>query len=365
MDGSDFINIAKPMLGPEEKNAVLEVMSSGKLAQGERVARFEKAFAEYCGTKHAVAVGNGTIAIHLALLAHGIGKDMDVVTTPFTFIGSVTPILFCHARPVFSDIDNPTFNMDPMDMKNAMTPKTRVLLPVHLFGLPAAMDEMMEIAQDKDIPIIEDACQAHGALYKGRRAGSMGSCACFSFYPTKNMTTGEGGMITTSDDELADKMRLLRDHGQKSRYEHVVIGYNYRMNDISAAIGIEQLKKLEQFNQKRIKNAGILTENLSQVKEVKTPVVPECMRHVFHQYTLRAKNRNGLRDFLVKEGIRCGIYYPRLVTQNPPIKPFATRPTPHAEKATREVLSLPIHPGLGEEDLARMVNSVAAFYAEK
>jgi len=365
MENRDVINIAKPMLGPEEKSAVLDVMSSGKLAQGERVERFEKAFAQYCGTKHAVAVGNGTIAIHLALLAHGIGKDMEVVTTPFTFIGSVTPILFCHARPAFADIDSGTFNIDPADMKKAITPKTRALLPVHLFGLPAAMDEILETAREKDIPVIEDACQAHGAVYKGKRAGSMGSCACFSFYPTKNMTTGEGGMVTTNDDALVEKMRLLRDHGQKERYEHVVIGYNYRMNDISAAIGIEQLKKLERFNQKRIQNAKVITEGISEVKQVKTPEVPEGMVHVFHQYTLRARDRNGLRDYLHKEGIRCGIYYPRLVTQNPPLKPFATRPTPHAEKATREALSLPVHPGLDDEDLARIVNSVAAYYVEK
>lgn len=365
MENRDFINIAKPMLGPEEKAAVLEVMSSGKLAQGEKVERFEKAFAGYCGTKHAVAVGNGTIAIHLALLAHGIGKDMEVVTTPFTFIGSVTPVLFCHARPVFADIDNPTFNIDPADLRKAITTKTKALLPVHLFGLPAAMDEILEAAHEKDVPVIEDACQAHGAVYKGKRAGSLGSCACFSFYATKNMTTGEGGMITTNDDGLAEKMRLLRDHGQKERYEHVVIGYNYRMNDISAAIGIEQLKKLESFNQKRIRNAKLLTEGLSGVKQIKTPVVPEGMVHVFHQYTLHAKDRNGLRGYLNKEGIRCGIYYPRLVTQNPPIKPFATRATPHAEKATKEVVSLPVHPGLSEEELARIVNSVAAYYVEK
>jgi len=362
-DRGDAINIAKPMLGPEEKSAVLEVMSSGKLAQGEKVDQFEKAFAAYIGTKHAVAVGNGTIAIHLALHAHGIGKGMEVVTTPFTFIGSVTPILFCQAKPVFSDIIEKTFNIDPADMKKALTKQTKALLPVHLFGLPAEMDEIMEMA--KDIPVIEDACQAHGAAYKGKKVGSIGSCACFSFYPTKNMTTGEGGMITTSNEELAAKLRLLRDHGQKSRYEHVVIGFNFRMNDISAAIGIQQLKKLEGFNERRIANAKLLSDGLSDVKQIKTPYVPEGLRHVFHQYTMRAKKRDGLKDYLGLENIRCGIYYPRLVTENAPIKPFATRPTPKAEKATKEVLALPIHPGLSQDDLARMVNSVAGFYIDK
>ncbi len=362
-DKVDAINIAKPMLGPEEKNAVLEVMSSGKLAQGEKVDRFEKAFAAYTGTKHAVAVGNGTIAIHLALLGHGIGKGMEVVTTPFTFIGSVTPILFCQARPVFADIVEKTFNIDPADMKKAVTKQTKAFIPVHLFGLAADMDLITEAAGD--IPVIEDACQAHGASYKGRKVGSIGSCACYSFYPTKNMTTGEGGMITTNNDELASKIRLLRDHGQKARYEHVVIGFNYRMNDISAAIGIEQLKKLEGFNEKRIANAKVLSDGMSDVKQVKTPFVPEGYRHVFHQYSIRAKKRDGLKDYLGRENIRCGVYYPRLVTENAPIKPFATRPTPRAEKATKEELSLPVHPGLSLEDLARIVNSVAGFYVDK
>jgi dTDP-4-amino-4,6-dideoxygalactose transaminase len=359
----EAINIAKPMLGPEEKNAVLEVMSSGKLAQGEKVDQFEKAFAAYSGTKFAVAVGNGTIAIHLALLAHGIGKGMEVVTTPFTFIGSVTPILFCQARPVFADIVEKTFNIDPADMKKAMTKQTKALIPVHLFGLAADMDPIMEAAGD--VPVIEDACQAHGAVYKGKKVGSIGSCACYSFYPTKNMTTGEGGMITTNNEELAGKLRLLRDHGQKTRYEHVVIGFNYRMNDISAAIGIEQLKKLEGFNGTRISNANTLSNGMSDVRQIKTPFVPEGYRHVFHQYSIRAKKRDALKDYLNQENIRCGVYYPRLVTENAPIKPFATRPTPKAEKATREVLAMPIHPGLSQEDLARMVNSVAAFYVEK
>ena len=363
MENKDAINIAKPMLGPEEKNAVLEVMNSGKLAQGEKVDQFEKAFSAYIGTRHAVAVGNGTIAIHLALLAHGVGKGMEVVTTPFTFIGSVTPILFCQARPVFADIIEKTFNIDPADMKKARSAKTKAFIPVHLFGLSAEMDEIMELAGE--IPVIEDACQAHGAIYKGKKVGSIGSCACYSFYPTKNMTTGEGGMITTNNEELAAKLKLLRDHGQKTRYEHVVIGFNYRMNDISAAIGIEQLKKLEGFNEKRIANARVLSDGMADVKQIRTPHVPEGYRHVFHQYSIRAKKRDGLKDYLNQENIRCGIYYPRLVTENAPIKPFATRPTPKAEKATREVLALPIHPGLSQEDLARMVNSVAGFYVDK
>ena len=365
VEAAGAINIAKPMMGEEEKRAVLEVMSSGKLAQGEKVKQFERAFASYIGTRQAVAVGNGTIAIHLALLAHGIGKGAEVVTTPFTFIGTVTPITFCGATPVFSDIDPRTFNISPEDIARALSERTKALLPVHLFGLPAEMDGILELAQRRGIPVIEDACQAHGALYKGKRVGSLGSCACFSFYPTKNMTTGEGGMVTTDDDELASRIRLLRDHGQKSRYEHVIIGYNFRMNDISAAIGIEQLKKLESFNSKRRENAGVLDRGLEGVEGLRTPYVPEGMTHVYHQYTIRAKDRDALKDYLNKENIRTGVYYPRPVTDNPPLQPFATRPIPNARRACREVLSLPVHPGLSEDDLARIVNTVAAFYIEK
>ncbi|MGQ9582435.1 MAG: DegT/DnrJ/EryC1/StrS family aminotransferase [Thermoplasmatota archaeon] len=353
------------MLGPEEKRAVLEVMGSGKLAQGERVEQFERAFAAYIGTRHAVAVGNGTLAIHLALLAHGIGRGAEVVTTPFTFIGSVTPVIFCGARPVFADIDPRTFNVSPEEVKRAMSERTRAILPVHLFGLPVEMDEILELGRKRGASVIEDACQAHGALYKGKRVGSLGSCACFSFYPTKNMTTGEGGMVTTDNEELAAKIRLLRDHGQKSRYEHVVIGYNYRMNDISAAIGIEQLKKLNTFNERRRANAAVLDRGLEGVAGIRTPLAPKHTTHVYHQYTIRAERRDGLRDHLWRDGVRAAVYYPRLVTDNPPIRPFATRPTPRARSACREVLSLPVHPGLAEEQLARIVNAVAAFYVDK
>ena len=356
------INIAKPLLGQEEKNAVWEVLASGKLAQGEKVAQFESAFARYCGTRHAVAAANGTIAIHLALLAHDIKPGDEIITTPFTFIGTVTPILFCRANPVFADIDKATFNISPSDLKKAVTPKTKALLPVHLFGLPADIDTIHESAPQ--IPIIEDACQSHGASYKGRRAGSLASCACFSFYPTKNMTTGEGGMITTDNDELSEKLRLLRDHGQKNRYEHIILGYNYRMTDIAAAIGIEQLKKLEPFNEARNRNASSFTAGLRSIDQLQTPVTAPKYHHVFHQYTIRAQNRDSLRDHLKSQSINCGVYYPRLVSENPPVKPFATRPTPIAESTTHEVLSLPVHPGLTRDDVKRVISSIKAFYSK-
>jgi len=275
--------------------------------------------------------------------------------------GSASPILFCRATPVFTDIDARTFNIDPAGIRKAVTEKTRAILPVHLFSLPAEMDDIMELAGKKAIPVIEDACQAHGAVYKGRKVGGIGSCACYSFYPTKNMTTGEGGMVTTNDDEIAEKVRLLRDHGQKTRYEHIMVGYNYRMTDIAAAIGIEQLKKLEGFNEKRIANARVLNEGLKDAKGVTTPYVPDNMRHVYHQYTIRAQKRDELKAHLEKDGIRPGIYYPRLITDNPPLAPFVKAGLPVAQKATQEVLSLPVHPGLSKDDLERIVASVKGF----
>jgi dTDP-4-amino-4,6-dideoxygalactose transaminase len=225
------------------------------------------------------------------------------------------------------------------------------------------MDEIMEIANTRGILVIEDSCQSHGALYKSRMTGSIGSCACYSFYPTKNMTTGEGGMITTNSDAIAEKCKLLRDHGQKTRYEHTTVGYNYRMTDIAAAIGLEQLKKLPEFNKKRQENAKILSEGLNDVKGVRVPYVPEGMRHVFHQYTIRAQKRDELKAHLEKDLIRAGVYYPRLITENPPLRPFVRAPLSQAEAATKEVLSLPVHPALSEDELGRIIQSVKAFYA--
>jgi perosamine synthetase len=224
------------------------------------------------------------------------------------------------------------------------------------------MDEIIDIAIKQSISVIKDSSQSHGATNKSRTTGSIGSCACYSFYPTKNMTTGEGGMITTNDVQIADRCRLLRDHGQKTRYEHTVIGYNYRMTDIAAAIGIVQLSKLEAFNQRRIENAKVLDEALNGVKGVQTPYVPEGMRHVYHQYTIRAQKRDELKAHLEKDMIRAGVYYPRLITENPPLRPFVKASLSQAEKATKEVLSLPIHPALSQDDLGRIIHSIKAFY---
>jgi len=351
------IQISKPLLGEEEQRAVWDVMKSGQLVQGKKVEEFERRFAQYVGTKHAIATSNGTTALYLAQLAAGIGPGDEVITSAFTFIASATTITFCGARPVLADIDPRTFNLDPESVKKQITKKTKAIQPIHLYGQPAAMDEIMEIAESNRLLVIEDACQAHGARYKGNNVGAIGLAGCYSFYATKNMTTGEGGMITTNDDQLAEKCRLLRNQGQVARYDYKTIGFNYRMTDITAAIGIEQLKKLESFNAKRIQNAANLNELLGDAVEI--PYVLPDAKHVFHQYTVRCENRDALRHALEKDGVGCGVYYPIGLHACEPLKDYV----PHTilrntEDAARKVLSLPVHPSLTPDELRTIATAV-------
>ena len=353
-----MISISKPLLGEEEKQAVAEVIESGILAQGPRVKAFEERFSDYIGAKHAVAVSSGTSALYLALQSVGIKPGDEVITSPFTFIATGTSILFCGGRPVFADIEPGTYNIDPEAIESAITRHTKAILPVHLYGQPARMNEIMEIAQAHDLLVIEDVAQAVGADYNGKKPGTIGDVGCFSFYATKNMTTGEGGMITTDNDSIADDLRLLRSHGQVGRYEFKKLGNNLRMTDIEAAIGLCQLMKLPSFNDARIKNAAYFNEHL---KTVKTPQVDSGVTHVYHQYTIRHDNRDMLKDWLEKNGIGSGIYYPAPLTRCTPLKEFASGPVSEAEKASREVLSLPVHPGLHAEDLETIVKAVNEF----
>ncbi len=352
-----MIPIAKPLIGEEEKRAVLEVLESGMLAQGPRVQTFEEAFAPYCGVKYAIATSSGTTALHITLLAHGIGPGDEVITTPFTFIASANSILYVGARPIFVDIDYATFNIRPDQIEAAITPRTRAIMPVHLFGLPADMQPIMEIAERYGLIVIEDACQAHGAEYNGKRVGSFGT-GCFSFYPTKNITSGEGGMITTNDEYIAEKCRTIRQHGMRRRYYHDELGFNFRMTDVHAAIGLSQLAKLEQFNARRIANARYLSEHL---KGVVTPIVPEGRRHVFHQYTIRIPDgrRDMVMEALKERGIGTAVFYPVPTHQQKFYRDLGYDQTlPEAEKAAQEVLSLPVHPGLSSTDLKMIVEAI-------
>ena len=256
-----MIPIARPNIGEDEKQAVLAVLNSGMLAQGKQVQAFEEAFAAYCGVKYAVATSSGTTALHLALLAHNIGPGDEVITSPFSFIATANSIRYTGAESVFADIDS-YYNLSPTLTEAAITPRTKVIMPVHLYGQPADMDKFMDIAKRHNLIIIEDACQAHGAEFKGKKVGSFGT-GCFSFYPTKNITSGEGGMVTTNDPDIADRVRLLRNHGMRQRYYHETMGFNFRMTDIHAAIGLAQLKKLDMFNDMRISNAHYLTAHMT------------------------------------------------------------------------------------------------------
>ena len=351
-----MIPISAPLLGAEEKEAVLAVLDSGQLAQGPRVEAFEQAFAAYCGVKHAIATSSGTTALQTAVLAHGIGPGDEVVTTPFTFIASANAVVFSSAKPVFVDIDERSYNMDPRLIEGAITPRTKAILPVHIFGNPCQMDLIMEIAARHGLVVIEDACQAHGASVHGKKVGSFDT-GCFSFYPTKNITTAEGGMITTDDDELADRARLIRSHGQRQRYYHESIGYNFRMTEIQAAIGLVQLGKLDRFVQARRTNAAYLT---SRLRGVLVPVEAPGCRHAYHQYTIRvAEGRDRLAQHLRAQGIATGVYYPLPVHKQVAYQKLGyTNCLPVAEKACQQVLSLPVHPGLSGADLDRIVEGV-------
>ncbi len=355
------IPIAKPTMGEEEKQSVWKVMESGALAQGGTVQQFEDRFAEFIGVKHAIATTNGTTSLHIALLSAGIQPGDEVITTPFSFMATASSIIFTGAKPVFADIYPDTWNIDPESIRKAITSKTKAIMPVQLYGQSADMDPIMEISKEHDLKVIEDACQAHGAKYKGKGVGAIGDAACFSFYPTKNMTTGEGGMITTNSDQIAESARLLRNHGQTKRYEHSAVGYNFRMTNIHAAIGIVQLEKLPGFNANRRKNAAFFTEHLNGLPGIQTPVVSDFAHHVFHQYTLRVKDRDKFREYLTSKGISTGVYYPDVLYNSPAIRdalPGEYVMCPVSEHATTEVISLPIHPYLTQEELEYIVAAI-------
>jgi dTDP-4-amino-4,6-dideoxygalactose transaminase len=350
-------------MGDEEKAAVMAVLESGQLAQGSVVAEFEDAFAHYCGAKHGIATSNGTTALHLAVLAHQIGQGDEVITAPFTFIASANSVLYAGARPVFVDIDPDTYNINVDQIEAAITSRTKAIMPIHLFGNPADMPRITEIANKHGLGIIEDAAQAHGASIDGKRAGSWGT-GCFSFYPTKNITTGEGGLITTGDDCVADRAKLARSHGMRVRYYHESLGYNFRMTNIHAAIGMAQLPKLELFNERRIANAAYLSAHLPQDK-VRVPQVRPGTRHVFHQYTVRVLppfDRDEVRTRLGEMGVGTEVYYPVPVHRQQLYLDlgYGGQSFPESELAAAQVLSLPVHPGLSQQDLDTIIEAVNA-----
>lgn len=354
-----MIPIARPLIGDAEVEAVVAVLRSGQLAQGDTVAAFERAFADLCGVEHAIATTSGTTALHLALLAHGIGPGDEVITTPFSFIASANAALYVGARPVFADIDPDTFNIDPDDIEHRITPRTKAILPVHLYGNPADLDRLTDIAERHDLILIEDACQAHGATWNGQAVGSFGT-DCFSFYPTKNVTSGEGGIITTNDAALAERARLLRSHGMPQRYHHDFLGYNFRLSNIHAAIGLQQLEHFEEWTHRRQANADILSDLLDGLDISFQRVSPNAVC-VYHQFTIRIpEQRDQVAERLKARGVGCEIYYPIPIHQQVSYRSMGyDDDLPEAEKAAREVLSLPIHPSLKRHELATIALAVS------
>jgi perosamine synthetase len=357
------IPIARPLIGEEEIAAVVDVLRSGNIVQGRLVEQFERRFAEITGAPHAVAVSSGTAALHLALLAHGVGPGDEVITSPFTFVATANAVLYTGARPVFVDIRPDTFNLDPDLVAARITPRTKAILPVHLFGQPAEMGALATIARAHRLALIEDAAQAHGASIDGCNVGASGTAA-FSFYATKNVTTGEGGLITTDDAEVARRLRLLRSHGQRERYRHECLGFNYRLTDLQAAIGLVQLRHLEEFTAKRIANAGYLSARLAGLA---TPRPRPGVRHVYHQYTIRLPGwRDEAARLLGEFGIGVGIYYPLPIHRQEFYLGLGYRDVlPEAEKASREVLSLPVHPALGPAEIERIADEVSRIVVER
>ena len=349
-------------INDEVNRAVRAVFERNAFCGGAFVERFEEAFAAYCGVKHAIGVGSGTDALWFALLAAGVGPGDEVITVPNSFIATAEAVSFCGATPVFVDVDPDTLTMDPSLVEAAISPHTRAIVPVHLFGQTAEMDGIDRIARRYGLAVIEDAAQAHGAEYRGRRAGSLGLAGCFSFYPGKNLgAPGEAGAVTTNDDDLAARVRMLRDHGQAQKHDHRLIGFNGRMDGIHGAVLDVKLRHLDSWNDARRERAYIYHELLSRVPGITLPEQADYARHVYHVYAIRCDRRDDLMTFLQQRGIGCGVHYPVPIHLQPAYRGLGQRggDFPHAEAAARRMVSLPMYPELTRADLCRVAECVA------
>lgn len=350
-------------IGPDIEAAVLGVLRSGRYVLGEEVAAFETEFAAWCDVRHAIAVNTGTSALHLALLAAGVSAGDEVITTPFTFIATAAAVRYIGARPVFVDIDPATFTIDPARIEKAITPRTRAIVPVHLYGQMADMDAVMAIAARHGLAVVEDACQAHGSRQRGRSAGGIGLSGCFSFYPGKNLgACGEGGMVVTNDDEQARLIRMLRDWGQDRRYHHVMKGYNYRMDAIQGAALRVKLRQLESWTEARRERAQLYSRLLAK-SQVQAPREAPGNRHVWHIFAVRTPHRDPLQKYLAREGVETGLHYPVPVHLQPAYADLghSRGDFPVSEAAADSVLSLPIYPELS----LRAVETVCALVGQE
>jgi perosamine synthetase len=363
-----MITLSKPAIGKEEINAVIGVLRSGQLAQGPLVEEFEKEFSKLSGINYAVAVNNGTSALHTALHCLGIRPGDEVITTPFTFVATANSILMAGAKPVFVDIEIDTFNINPKLIENKITKKTKAILAVDLYGQPANYREINKIAKKHKLFVIEDAAQAIGAEYFEKVTGCLADVACFSLYATKNITSGEGGVITTNDIVINEKARLFRNHGQsEKKYKYSGLGYNYRLTEFQAAIGLEQIKKINSLTARRQEIAGIYNENLQKIKGLVIPGVVKNIKSVYHQYTIRlTKDFNASRDdfkkYLESKGIQSFVYYPIPLYAFEHLS-FETNPNdfPITERVVDEVLSIPVHPLLTNEEIYYIIDKIKGY----
>jgi dTDP-4-amino-4,6-dideoxygalactose transaminase len=350
-----MIQINAPQIDEREIEAVVKVLRTGMLTHGlgagPMVTEFESAFAKFVKAKHAIAMNSGTAALHSALVAVGVKAGDEVILPSFTFVATAEAVVFTGAKPVFVDITPDTYTISPRAIERAITKKTKVIMPVDLYGMPADMQPIREIAEKHGLKIVEDAAQAHGATYKGKPAGAFADAACWSFYGSKNMTTGEGGMLTTDNDEIAEAPRYIRSHGEKQKYKSLMLGHNYHMPEIEAAIGCVQLKKLPKFVAKRRENAKRLTQKLQKAKSLKLPREPDGFKCSWYLYTVRLKNanreeRDGLVEKLKQKGIGAFVCYVNPIHLMPYYRKFGKCRLPETEKASSQVFSLPVHPGV-------------------
>jgi perosamine synthetase len=361
------VPIAQPVMTEKMIEAAAAALRNERLTLGESVSKFEEAFARMCGTKHAIAVSSGTAALQLALQAHGVKTGDRVVTSAMSFVASANAFVCFGGVPGFADVSERDFTIDPVKLRAAVDKRTKAVMPVHLYGQPSQMDEINEIAANNKLIVIEDACQAHGAVYKGKKAGNLGHAGCFSFYPTKNMHVGgDGGMITTNDDEVTDLCKKMRHCGRKSQYEHDVIGYTYRLNTANAAVGIEQLKMLEGWNEKRRAAAKYYDGQLKGVGDLVLPPQPtKDVVPVFHLYTLRTKKRYELKAFLEKKEVGFGLNYELPIHLQPIYKEmygFKEGLLPVTERMCKEVIAIPMFADITTDQLKYVVECVKEFY---
>ena len=359
------IHLANPAIDAEMKAAALSVLENEMMVMGESVFKFEEEFAQYCGTRYAVSTASGTAALSITLQALNIGSGSEVITTPFSFIATANSIVHAGATPVFADVEDAGINLSPSATRAKIGPKTRALMPVHLYGHPARIDEFRELAVEAGISVIEDACQAHGAEIKGRRVGSIGDAGCFSFYPAKNMTVGgDGGMITTNNEELADAARSIRDCGRdkNSKYYHGRIGFTSRLNTVNAAIGRVQLKRLNAWNDARRRLSEQYRRELESVRNIILPPTDASMeRAVYHLFVIRTKLRDQAKKRLADNRIEAGIHYPRPIHLQAPYRQmfgYTEGMFPRSESLSNEVLSLPMFPSLTEEEVTRVCGAL-------